>query len=92
MVTRGADVHASALDAGDAGGTRRIRKGPRPVTPHDAVPRLIGLGLPVAAAQRLVEEYAEQRVIDALDALDEVDADRRILDPVGWVAPAPLAP
>lgn len=85
MVSRRADVPASALGVGDPDRRHLIRNGPRPVTPDDAVPRLIGLGLPVAAAQQLVEEYAEQRVIDALDALDELDADRRVLDPVGWV-------
>lgn len=61
---------------------------PDPVTPDDAVPRLVGVGADARAAQELVEQYGRTRVIDALDALDELDADRRILDPVGWVEAA----
>lgn len=61
---------------------------PDPVTPEDAVPRLVGVGVDVRAAKELVEQYGRTRVIDALDALDELDAERRILDPVGWVEAA----
>ena len=69
-----------------AGADARLVRGVQQVlTPDDVVPRLIGLGIPPDRAQRLAEHHGERRIADALDALEVLDADRRILDPVGWV-------
>lgn len=76
----------SAEERARAGVDVRIDgRGPRALTPQDVVPRLIGLGVPAERAQRLAEHYGERRIADALDALEVLDAQRRILDPVGWV-------
>jgi hypothetical protein len=58
---------------------------PRVMTPDDVVPRLVALGVPLAPAGEVAGAYPEQRITDALDALEELDARRRVLDPVGWV-------
>lgn len=58
---------------------------PQTVTPDDVVPRLVELGVSVAAAEPVARAYPEQRITDALDALDELDSTRRVVDPIGWV-------
>lgn len=55
------------------------------VTPQDVVPRLVGLGVALDAAQRVARAHPEQRIADALDALEELDATRRVLNPIVWV-------
>lgn len=57
----------------------------RVTTPDDVVPRLVALGVPLDRADELARGYDEQRICDALDALEELDTKRRVLDPVGWV-------
>ena len=75
---------ASSIEEGDtAGADARLVQ--QVLTPDDVVPRLVGLGVPPERAQRLAGHHGERRIADALDALEVLDADRRILDPVGWV-------
>ena len=77
----------STTDQGDEAGViaPRVARVQQVLTPDDVVPRLVGLGVPPDRAQRLAEHHGERRIADALDALEILDADRRILDPVGWV-------
>ena len=77
----------SSTDQGDGAGVNASRVGrvQQMLTPEDVVPRLVGLGVPPDRAQRLAEHHGERGIADALDALEVLDADRRILDPVGWV-------
>ena len=78
---------ASSTDEGDRAGADAPLVGnvQQVLTPEDVVPRLVGLGVPPDRAQRLAYHHGEWRIADALDALEVLDADRRILDPVGWV-------
>jgi len=75
---------ASSIEEGDrAGADARLVQ--QVLRPDDVVPRLVGLGVPPDRAQRLADHHGERRIADALDALEILDAQRRILDPVGWV-------
>lgn len=64
---------------------RSTESGARAQTPDDVVPRLVALGITLDNAERFAEFFPRQRIVDALDALEELDADRRVLDPIGWV-------
>lgn len=84
MVTTTANGHPHALD--DA--PRVVRHIPRAVTPDDVVPRLVGMGMPVDEALQLADNHDEQRIFDALDAVEEFGVTSRIINPVGWVRAA----
>jgi len=84
MVTTTTNGHAGALEDTP----RDVRRIPRAVTPHDVVPRLVGMGMPVDEALRLAEHHDEQRIVDALDAVDELGVTSPIMNPVGWVRAA----
>jgi len=88
MVTTTSNGHARAVDDGPPAAARQVRRIPRAVTPDDAVPRLVGLGLPADEAQQLAERHDEQRITDVLDALEELRTTSRIIQPVGWVRAA----
>lgn len=84
MVTTTANGHTRALDDPP----RVVRHIPRAVTPDDVVPRLVGMGMPIDEALNLADQHDEQRIVDALDAVEEFDVTSRIVNPVGWVRAA----
>lgn len=88
MATTTSNGHARAIDDSPPVEARPVRRIPRAVIPDDAVPRLVGLGVPANEAQQLADQHDEQRIIDALDALEELGATSRIIQPAGWLRAA----
>ena len=74
-----------ARSTNGAGVPRRVRQIERALTPDDVVPRLVALGIPSHAAGQLADVYSHDRITDALDAVEVLDARRPVRDPIGWV-------
>lgn len=55
------------------------------VTPDDVVPRMVALGVPIGAADELAEAYPESRIVDALDAVEEIHKRGPVRNPLAWV-------
>ena len=84
MVTTAPNGHARTVDDGP----RVIQRTAGTTTPDHVVPRLVGMGMPVDEAMLLADQHDEQRIVDALDAVEEFGATSRIINPVGWVRAA----
>ncbi len=85
MATTTSNGHARTVD--DAPRViQRIHGQPR--RPTHVVPRLVGMGMPVDEAMQLADQHDEQRIVDALDAVEEFGVTSRIINPVGWVRAA----
>lgn len=84
MVTTTSNGHADVREDDQ----RVVARIPRAIQPDDVLPRLVGLGIPRDEAQELADRHDEQRIIDALDALEEIGDGGRVLNPVGWVRAA----
>lgn len=69
-------------------GPRRIPRAATAPRPDDVGPRLIGLGGSRNRAARLVAAHPHEVLLDALDALEELVAERPVRDPVGWIEAA----
>ena len=88
MDTTGSNGRTPAPEAPGAPAPVPPRRAVGRTWPGDAIPRLVGLGVPVDEAHRLVNRHGQPRVTDAVDALEELDRGGRILAPVGWVRAA----
>ena len=84
MATTTSTGHARTVDATP----RVVQRIQGTTTPGHVVPRLVGMGMPVDEAMQLADQHGEQRIIDALDAVEELGDTSRIMNPVGWVRAA----
>lgn len=84
MATTTSNGHARTVDDTP----RVIQSIQGSTTPDHVVPRLVGMGMPVDEAMQLADQHDEQRIIDALDAVEELGDTRRVMNPVGWVRAA----
>lgn len=80
----GVRLAGSVRQNGHDSGSRSLRS----TAPDDVVPRLIGIGLSVDAADRFAYAHPRQRISDVLDALEELGPKRHPVDPARWVSAA----